>query len=188
MVGGYNHHSHLIIITIAPLVIVAGLGILGLVLHGQAIAKKRYEVSKPNDKESGLTAGKCLQASLLVLILVAPTTSTAVLRTFHCRSFDDGAEFLIADLSIECNSAKHRAVELFAGFMIIVYPIGIPLVFLALLATKRDRINPRADSELLAYSQRAADATLSPLRILFDSYRPAVWWFEVLDLVRRNLM
>lgn len=141
-----------------------------------------------NGKKPVLDPGKCLHAALLVLILVVPTTSTALFRTFHCRSYDDGTRYLVADLSIDCDDSRHRMFEAYCGFMILAFPVGVPLIFLYLLNRSRDRINPNADTELLSYAQRAADDSLEPLRVLFESYRPSVWYFEVLDLLRRNLM
>jgi hypothetical protein len=86
------------------------------------------------------------------------------------RSFDDGSKYLVADLSIECDGATYQANVAFASLMVFIYPLGVPALFLWLLASKRHLINPPgAESEYAAYSTRAANESLDPIRILFDA-------------------
>jgi hypothetical protein len=47
-----------------------------------------------------------------------------IFRTFVCDAgFEDGS-FLVADYSIDCNSAEHRPYKIWAGICIALYPIG----------------------------------------------------------------
>ena len=191
VLGDYDHHSHLLFVTLGPIVIVALLGLVAFALQGKAPSGNTYHPDAQTRSTASTTPPhqRCLQAAVLVLIIVLPTTSTAIFRTFSCRSFDQNhGRFLIADLSIDCDSETHHAFEAFAIFAILLYPIGVPMIFFGLLVQKRDLINPRVDSEDLAYSARGADKSLAPLRLLFDAYRPGIWWFECVDLLRRNLM
>jgi hypothetical protein len=49
---------------------------------------------------------------------------------FSCEQLDHGHVLLRADYKIDCTTDRHRDFQLFAGLMIAVYPIGVPLLFL----------------------------------------------------------
>ena len=52
------------------------------------------------------------------------------------------------DYSIDCGSPGHRGYEAFASVLLLVFPIGTPLVTGIMLWRSRDRINPpNVDSE-----------------------------------------
>ena len=44
----------------------------------------------------------------LVCFVTLPAVSTTIFRTLHCDKLAHGEEFLHADLSIDCTSARHR--------------------------------------------------------------------------------
>ena len=61
---------------------------------------------------------------LLLSFIVLPTSSVTVLRTFHCKEFDDGDSYLVADYVRECYNAKHHTYVIYAALMCLVYPLG----------------------------------------------------------------
>ena len=125
----------------------------------------------------------------MVSFLSLPTSSTALFRTFHCKTFDNGENYLIADYSINCDSSAHKGYMLFSGLMFMVFPVGTPLAYFFLLHAARDRINPRAaDSEFQAIRMRSEDSTLTHIRPLYAIYRPSMWYFEIVDVSRRIIM
>jgi hypothetical protein len=71
-------------------------------------------------------------AFLAMTFLIYSTVSTAVFQTFACDTIDQYAEhktsYLRADYSVECGTAKHTLYKMYSGIMILVYPIGEPLV------------------------------------------------------------
>ena len=93
------------------------------------------------------------------------------------------------DYSIDCDSPGHRSYKLFASALLLVFPIGTPLVTALLLWRSRDCINPpNANSEADAITTRMADPEIAPLRQLFSPYKPRWFFFEVIDMYRRLLM
>lgn len=73
--------------------------------------------------------------------------------------------------------------------MLFVYPLGTPLLYLVLLCRNSDRLNPKhASSEHDAIEIRRNDAGLRHLRPLFVGFRVDLWYFEVVDLIRRIIM
>ena len=52
---------------------------------------------------------------------ILPMLTTLIFSTFPCKSFDDGKRLLMADLSIDCDSATHQAYLNYAKSMVAVY-------------------------------------------------------------------
>ena len=74
-------------------------------------------------------------AFLLLLFLIFPSVSAAVLRYFKCVEFEgvraDGGRqlrrVLLADYNISCDSRTYRGAGMaYAMLMVLVYPVGIP--------------------------------------------------------------
>ena len=51
---------------------------------------------------------------------ILPMLTTLIFSTFPCKSFDDGRRLLMADLSIDCDSATHQSHSDYAKSMIFV--------------------------------------------------------------------
>ena len=82
---------------------------------------------------------------LLLSFLVFPAVSSAAFLAFSCEAFDDGREFLRADYSVECStadhtSAVHEAAKGLAVTAILLYPVGISLLYAVLLLRARRAI------------------------------------------------
>ena len=69
----------------------------------------------------------------------------------------------------------------YSGVMVIIYPIGIPLLFSYLLFSKRQRIKKPVE-------EREEDENLFGMEFLFDSYKPQFWFFEIVVTVLRLLL
>ena len=169
----YSHHTHLLFVTLMPLAFIIFVLAVGSML-----------------KSGSLPRQVCNHAAIMVAFIVLPTTSTAILRTFHCQDFDSGyGRFLVADLSIDCDGTGHQGMTGFAVCMLLIYPIGMPLLFLFLLSQSREDINPSGfDFEFSAIAQRNSDPKLTTLKPLFEPYKPSLWFFEAIDLWRRIVM
>ena len=79
--------------------------------------------------------------NFLVLFLIYPSTSAAIFATFQCEELSDGTRWLRADLSIDCSGDTHTLFRVYAGFMVLLYPLGTPLFYLFLLRRNRERLN-----------------------------------------------
>ena len=190
----YSHHSHLLVMTLVPLALVA------VSLAARVCASQRYRKSvaqHAKNEEEGKQeeppidrSGVFLAAAFMVLFLSLPASSTTILRTFHCLTFEDGTgSYLYAHLSIDCESDVQRRMEIYAWLMVMVFPVGVPSIYFVSLYRVRDKINPkRATSECMAFALRSTDVSLTPLKPLFLMYRPEFWYFEVVDVVRRIVM
>jgi uncharacterized protein YeeX (DUF496 family) len=143
-----TYHHQLLGYTILPLVAFAALLALYKVLSARA--------SRGGSNES---RDQVFNTFLVLTFFVLPTTSTKILNTFACDEFDDGTRWLKGDLSINCDSATHKffeyerasaknpghrlalptqqltllACRFYAAGMILVFPVGIPAMYFALL-------------------------------------------------------
>ncbi|CAN0089674.1 unnamed protein product [Ectocarpus fasciculatus] len=121
---------------------------------------------------------KHLTALLLLMFLVYSSVSSIVFQTFACETLDDGVEYLRADYRIRCTGAKHEAFKSYAGIMTIVYPVGIPLLYAVLLFQRRHVLT---DAD--------ADKTIAqPIAALWEPYRPARFYYEVVECGRRVML
>ena len=68
-----------------------------------------------------------------LLYLIYPSTSASIFGTFVCLELDDGTSWLRRDLSVSCDDDAYALIRLYAIVMVLVYPIGTPLIYYYLL-------------------------------------------------------
>jgi hypothetical protein len=106
-----------------------------------------------------------------IILLIYPAVSRVVLEAVNCRTLDRGQRFLVADYSINCNSSYYTSFLPLIGPALVLYPIGIPLLFFLMLKFKRN-VHPWDEN----------------LSFLYKTYRPEFWWFEVYELLRKLVL
>ncbi|CAN0483982.1 unnamed protein product, partial [Scytosiphon promiscuus] len=99
--------------------------------------------------------------------------------TFVCDHIDNGRSCLRADHSLECYTSTHKAFMAYAGVMVVVYPIGIPACDALVLYRSRASLKTGQVSS-------TADAAI--VRELWAPYRPQVYYYEVVECLRRVLL
>ncbi|CAM9580855.1 unnamed protein product, partial [Hapterophycus canaliculatus] len=180
-----DFHGQMLVSTITPLV---ALGLLG-VTYGVGVRRNRVTSTTTESAAAaalGSVRRKHASMALLITFLVYSSVSSTVFRMFACETLDDANEYLRADYTIECDSAKHRALQVYAAFMIVVYPAGIPALYAALLWTKRDvlkdgRRGAAGDGDLGLSSPTVLQLTAD----LWKPYTPERYYFEVVECARR---
>ena len=90
---------------------------------------------------------------LLTTFMSLPSATTLSLFTFLCDKLDtdepygrideNDKRFLVQDYSLQCDTPEHKAFQAFAAIMIVVYPIGIPLMYTFLLLRRPKRKDER---------------------------------------------
>jgi hypothetical protein len=93
---------------------------------------------------------KYLSFFFYLTYLVLPSTTTNIFQMFLCTNVDPGDEtpggdnqFLTADMRISCSSDYYYGGVAYASVMVLIYPIGIPLLYLWMLYNARDEIKNR---------------------------------------------
>ncbi|CAN0099518.1 unnamed protein product [Ectocarpus sp. 12 AP-2014] len=166
-----NFHHRLLFSTIGPLVVVAFLAMTYLMAVRRNGASGDGAVVK-NIRHKHQTA------LLLLTFLVYSSASSMVFQTFACEELDDGIEYLRADYRIKCDDSEHKDFEAYAGFMVMVYPLGIPLLYAFLLFQRRDVL-----------AEPHADRTIAQsIAALWEAYRPERFYYEVIECGRRVML
>ena len=162
-----NFYHKLLLTTMMPFVLFAMLGV------SYAFAKKRNGTS-----EAAIRAvqNKHRSVALFVTFFVYSPVSFKVFQTFVYDSLDDGVDYLRADYSLSCSSAKHSRYVAYASVMVLVYPIGIPAAYTLWLARHRHDLTEPG---------RETVARLQSLSGLWAPYRPSHFYYEVVECGRR---
>jgi len=114
---------------------------------------------------------------LSLTYMVFASVSTTIFDTFNCKTFgDDENEYMMSDQSVDCGTSEHMLYQTYAGVMMFVYPIGIPVLYFVLLYKNREKLHT---------NDRDDDEGLHHIAFLWDCYEPQLWWFEIFDCVRR---
>ena len=113
-------------------------------------------------------AGEGLMVALPWLLsltfLVFPMVSSAAFRAFSCESFDGGHSFLRADYSLECDTPVHTVAKGLAYLGLLMYPIGISVLYILLMLRARRALldeHPTKLSQALSFLVRVLIATLN---------------------------
>ncbi|GMH78676.1 hypothetical protein TL16_g07898 [Triparma laevis f. inornata] len=160
--SGFNYYDRLLLVTIPILLLCSAL----------VVAGRRSE---------GHRRSQFIIAALAVLILTLPTVTNTVFGVFSCDTLDDERSLLRVDYSIDCNDGM-RGFWLFYGvFMVLIFPVGVSAAYFKLLFNKRERIKQDVKT-------REEDEELKNIAFLFEPYKPELWYFEVVETIRRLLM
>ncbi|CAM9721447.1 unnamed protein product, partial [Laminaria digitata] len=168
--SGIDFHDRRLAGTIWPMLV------LGLLATTYAIALRKNSASSDRVREKIRT--KHLSAVIFVLFLGYSSVSSTVFRMFACDSLDDGKLYLRTDYRILFTDAKHRALQVYAVFMITVYPIGMPLLFAVLLDRHYDALSVTGADKAAAQS----------IASLWAPYRPSRFYYEIVEYGRRIML
>lgn len=135
----------------------------------------------------------CCAPMLRVYLPEAPCVVTV-----SQEDFEDGSRWLKADYSISCLDESRSQWVLFVGIMLVVYPIGIPLGYFILLYRQRRLLNPHEPVlgilpdypgfEGAVRYVRSKNIALQSTVFLWGSYEPRVYWWEVVEMLRKMLL
>ncbi|CAM9433701.1 unnamed protein product, partial [Hapterophycus canaliculatus] len=167
-----NFHHRVMISTIGPIVAL-------LFLAGT------YGITTANNQGAHGTLqiiwNKHVSMVLLLTFLVYSSVSAVLFNIFACEKLDDGINYLRVDYRIKCDSSRHKAFQVYGGFMIVVYTVGIPFLYGCLLF--RDREALRQDE-----AQRAENPRVTTTSDLWKPYKPSAFYYEVVECGRRILL
>lgn len=158
-----NFYHHLLTITIGPLVV------CGLVLAS-------YRRSSDDPRLRCDVKRRHATVVYIISVLVYSSASSAVFQTFACDDLDNGKSFLRADHSIQCDTTAHKLYKAYAGVMCLLYPLGIPFCYAAILYPVR---------ECLKSDNKQVREKATVLRALAAPYRKEVYYYEVVECLRR---
>ncbi len=109
---------------------------------------------------SGRLGEELMNAGFVVVFLVYPSCSAALFKFSGCKTFngegEDGAAFLLVDYAVRCDDATHTAMWFYVALMLIVYPIGVPCLYAAILYRHRNTLREIRRIEMLGEAMAAS--------------------------------
>jgi hypothetical protein len=209
----------LVFTTLFPIALAAALLVVGTcdILY----QTYRYAVTDPERSRTvDAVKDQYLTYFFFLTYLVLPSVSTTIFQTFLCTNVDPRGEdndasdsYLIADMSISCTSQYYYKGVVYAVVMLLVYVVGIPLMYFLLLYYNREEIAHRDEkittadvatqtnddlanevpwqlraSFRAAPQQRVMSSRAQRLSFLWDAYEPQYWYWEVVETTRRLML
>lgn len=168
-----DFYDNLLVSTIVPLVVVV------VVATSHRITSSRTPTS--DRKTRARIDRRHASAVFWVSFLVYATVSSAIFQTFACDEIDNGRSYLRVDHSLECHTHEHVLFMLYAGVMGVVYPFGIPFCYGVILYRGRTALTDTVKRE-------SSTTDVTTLRELWGAYRPEVYYYEVVECVRRVVL
>ena len=167
-----DFHDRLLWTTITPVVIMGLLGVIYVI----AVHKHRgsFETFSRKIEE------KHVSTALLVTFLVYSSVSSIAFQMFACDKLDTGKRYFRVDYTIDCDSTKHRALQIYAGLMIVLYTVGIPAMYSSLLFSNRRVLREEKGREQSRFARSISD--------LWKPYKPQRFYNDVIECSRRILL
>jgi hypothetical protein len=122
-----------------------------------------------------------LKIFLMFMWCFFPFVCFVILSAFNCEKFDNGDYLLQSDFSVHCDSDAHRNYKIVAGLAILVYPVGVPLLFLWCMWPYRHEFADVATRE-------SSFAKGGHLAFFVADFTGDLWYFEILELLRKLLL
>ena len=149
-VGSFNcffrssYFERLLVVTLAPFAVVA-------LTAGPYWLFERYRGKFRNEADRREVTSRISFCVMIFIYFILPSISTFVLTYFSCSRFaDDGTRrglvVVTSELTIKCTNRRYRTWRVYAGIMIGIWPVGVPLVFATLLWANRAKLNPALDN------------------------------------------
>ena len=141
-----------------------------------------------------------LKALAFVAMLMYPAVSTSIFNALRCRQLGEASSWLEVDYTVSCLDRRYSFYAAAAYVLVVVVPIGFPLILLGALGRQWRRsceLWERAgstaegqgdeDIEAAGIAATLEDYHYSRVQEVFgfavDDYRPGCWWFEPVSVL-----
>jgi hypothetical protein len=112
---------------------------------------------------------------LLLTYLVYPLGCKISFSIFNCVTIDE-VSYLRSDLSIECDSPAHKSAEAFSGFIIAMFPVGLPCLYFGMLHLKREVLFAEDDD------------SMTFLHFFYKEYDQKYYYWEAIECLRKCML
>lgn len=166
----FSHYDDLLLRTLSPMLFISMLFML----------TKAVQCARPYMRVELHYA--YVSTFLFILFVVYPSVSQVVFETFWCQEFEQklpnsslNVVTLITDYRLSCYDRP--GWEAYAGFMMLVYPIGIVLVYCGYLYSFRFLYY---EDEIGVVDRRR----LVKISFLIEPYKKRMYWFEAYEVCK----
>jgi hypothetical protein len=155
--------------------------------RGDGMPLKKRIFCKTSVAFHGDQNGKSTKAVLFFLVVVVmshPGVTKISLEMFNCREFEHEYR-LELDTSIDCTSTEHMLFEILALAVLLGFTLGVPLMLLAYLFSRREDIErPNSDTG----GKNAKNIPIEQFGFLFGGFKPSTWYWEDVVILRKVLV
>ena len=139
-------HHKLVLQTALPIVVI---GCLLAVARYLKLRAARVRDAAAVDMLGELGVGSSLNSLCFFLVfLLYPSCAATTFGTFICTTLDDDSRYLRLDPSIDCNDPTHKLMQVYAGIMIAIWPLGVPMLYMGAFWWFWPRISELRRSEM----------------------------------------
>ena len=165
-----------LIVTAFPVLVSVGVGSIRHMLF-----RKRGESNRP---PYGLLVLQGLPWAILLAFCLVPSVSRTVFSVWECEtiqldaSTNEDIRFLRDDLSIICDTSdEHKVATYAAAVLVLIWPIGMPLLYFWLVWKCREDIK----SGMPTHFARATS-------FLWREYRVPLYWWEPIEMFKKVVL
>jgi hypothetical protein len=145
---------------------------------------KKENANQTKQEKLGICSRVVKRVSTAFLVLgyfIYPGANAVFFQTFNCQKIDS-VSYLRNDLSIDCSLPAHKSASKLAVFMVFIFSIGLPLLYLKLLIPHRKGFVAQSGR-----SQAGLD-DVQALHFFYMDYKPEFFYWEVLECLRKLLV
>ena len=121
-----NFYYTLVVRTALPIVVLVALAAAGRLLKESQAARSDATVDILGELGVG---SSCYSWCFFLIFLLYPGCAFTAFSTFICSTLDDGTRYLSRDASLDCDDPMHTLMEGYAAVMIVIWPVGVPLLY-----------------------------------------------------------
>ena len=180
--GLYGYKARLVFWMMAPLVALLAIPLTTASARLIRYGWRRSSIQIDENRDAacgceGLTY-TCLPSCLKLLFLAYPFVSTVAFRAFDCMDFGQSGKWLRADYQVRCDDGgEYAEIQTLAILAIFLFPVGVPLVYAALLLSSRRAIHTEKPTQLS-----------TALAFLHGDFRKEYFWWELVEVSRRFIL
>jgi len=165
-------YTKMIIVGVTPIGIFA---LITLLFLAPSWIRDRFDMSDSDTMRAvrATRRRKFWRLIMFTVFLMYPKLSSTMLSMFVCKTVN-GQTYLVADMTLRCLDDRWMRYLPFGILFIFVYPIGIPTIFFVTLFQHRKSFK--------------APLVLLQIGFLYEPYNPAIWWFELCDMINKLTM
>ncbi|KAK3281018.1 hypothetical protein CYMTET_11166, partial [Cymbomonas tetramitiformis] len=165
-----------ILMMAAPVVAFVVPGIVVIALYTQRIL---FAPDVINAERIKRTKAHYSNAVVFLIFILYPTVVRRAVEVFKCvrvsdSSADTEERYLVADLSMDCNSDEYEKMSASAAVFCTAYGLGIPVLLFIILYQYRNKLE---DEEVRVN-----------LEFTYLGYKRHLWWWECLQLCRKLVL
>ena len=124
----------------------------------------------------------------VLLITIYPRTCQVVCAVFDCAELADGMQVVRIDPSVQCDMSFKLMMWPAAAIAFLVYVLGIPVFTFFLMYSKRHHLYNYEHMTADGRPDHPNEIIYARLGFLYCYYKPELYWWETVVLMRKFVM